>query len=1098
MVKKSLAIPILVIILILTGSMQKSASAAPPMPPILMDGGIENTRIAYPSSVNATDGTFTTQIGISWGSVGGATYYEVYRSTSFDPGTASLIYSPLLSPYYDTTANPGVYYYYWVKACDPSECSSLSFSDRGDRALTPPASVSASDGLYTDRVGVTWSASSGASYYQIWRNTVNNSGSASQIYSTASTNYDDSATGPGVLYYYWVKACASPGCSDFSSSNTGYRAISSPAGIGASDGVYTDRVQLNWSSTSGASLYNLYRSTSNSSGGAALLAGSLVTTSFGDTSATPGTVYYYWVKGCNTSVCSDFSPYDSGYRALIPPTGVSATDGTFTTKVDISWSPTGGATFYEIWRNTNSSSGGASQLTGNPTSGPFSDTTATPGTLYYYWVKACVPTSCSNFSNYNTGFRALTSPSGISASDGTYTNRVEISWSASTGADYYQIWRNTNSAPGGASQLSGSPTTPPYGDTTAGPGIHYYYWVKACSGSTGCSDIGAYDDGYRAITPPAGISASDGTYTDHVQISWSSSTGATFYEIWRNTSSSSGGASKLPGDPSSSPYNDTTAAPGLQYFYWVKGCSTTGCSDFSSLNTGYRAITPPTGVLATDGSHIDRVEIFWSASSGASYYEIWRSTTNSSGGASKLGDEPTSSPYNDTTASPGTQYYYWVKGCVPTSCSDFSLSDPGYRAITAPTSITASDGVYTDRVLITWSPSSGATSYEVWRNTTNSPGSAGLLTTVGTNSLNDTTATPGAQYYYWIKGCSTVGCSDLSSYDPGFRALTPPTGVSASDGSFIDKVEVSWNPSSGAAYYVILRNTSSNPAGASQLSGSPSTSPYSDTTATPGMQYYYWVKACVSSTGCSDLGPYDDGYRAITPPTGVSATEGTFTDRVDISWSPATGATFYEIWRSTSDTPGGSQITSDATSSPFSDTTGAPGQLYYYWVKGCKPTSCSDFSASDSGFRAITPPTGVSATDGTYTDKVTISWSASSGAIYYEVWRMESTRSGGGIEIVSEKLPGEPSASPYNDTSASPGIVYTYWVKACSDVGCSDFSASDGGYRAPTAPTGISATDGTYTDRVEVSWNPSTGAAFYTIWRNTINDSASASDLGVT
>ena len=1090
MYKKVFTIPLLVAILLLNGVLLTTGSAKPPHPLIVMDGGIDNDRIAAPSGISASDGAFTDRISVNWNSVGGATYYEVYRSISPDSGTASLLSSPSSGPHEDTSANPGVYYYYWVKACDSTVCSSYSSSDQGYRALTPPASINASDGLYTDRVALTWTASDGASYYQIYRASTNNSGSASQINTTGSTSYDDASAGPGTLYYYWIKACATSGCSDFSNSDPGYRAITPPTAINASDGSYSDRIYISWNTTSGATSYDLYRNTTNSSGGATLLSGSIGSNSYNDTSATPGTIYYYWVKGCSTSGCSNFSSLDTGYRAITPPTSVSATDGTFTTKVDIFWGLSTGATYYEIWRNTSNNPGGASQLSGTPSSGPYSDTTAMPGIQYYYWVKGCVSTSCSYFSNYDTGFMGLTPPTGITASDGTYTNHVEISWNSSSGANYYQIWRNTSNSPGGASLLPASPTTSPHNDTTANPGEHYYYWVKACASVTGCSALSAYDDGYRAITPPTSNFASDGTYTDKVEISWSSSTGATFYQVWRNTSNTTAGASQLPGTPANSPYNDTTATPGSLYYYFVKGCNSIGCSDFSSSNPGYRAITPPTGVSATDGNHTDKVEISWSASTGATYYQVWINTSNTTAGASQLPGAPASSPYNDTTATPGTQYYYWVKGCSTSGCSDFSSSNPGYKAITPPTGVSATDGSHTDMVEISWSASTGATFYEVWRNTTSTTvGASQIPGTPATSPYNDTTATPGTQYYYFVKGCSTSGCSDFSSSNPGYRAISAPTGLSASDGMYIDKVETSWSPSTGATYYDIYRNTTNSTDGASQLPGAPTNSPYDDTTATPGSLYYYFVKGC-NTIGCSGYSASNSGYRAITPPTGVSASNGMYTDRVEISWSTSIGAMYYTVWRNTTDTTAGaSQLPGTPASSPYNDTTATPGILYYYFVRGCSTSGCSDFSNSDSGYQAITPPSGVSATDGTYTSHVQISWSASTGATFYEVFRNTSNTTTG-----ASKLAGAPTSSPYNYATV-PGRVYYFWVKGCNTNGCSDFSNSDAGYQAITPPTGVSASDGTYTDKVEISWSASTGATYYEIWRNSTDSPGSASKL---
>jgi peptidyl-Lys metalloendopeptidase len=90
------------------------------------------------------------------------------------------------------------------------------------------------------------------------------------------------------------------------------------------------------------------------------------------------------------------------------------------------------------------------------------------------------------------------------------------------------------------------------------------------------------------VQPPAGVSATDGTYTDRVRISWTASSGATYYQVYRNTSNSTSGVILL-GSPSNSPYDDTSAAVGTTYWYFVKACDSTGCSGFSASDSGFRS-----------------------------------------------------------------------------------------------------------------------------------------------------------------------------------------------------------------------------------------------------------------------------------------------------------------------------------------------------------------------------------------------------------------------------------------------------------------------------------------------------------------------------
>jgi len=92
----------------------------------------------------------------------------------------------------------------------------------------------------------------------------------------------------------------------------------------------------------------------------------------------------------------------------------------------------------------------------------------------------------------------------------------------------------------------------------------------------------------------------------------------------------------------------------------------------------------------------------------------------------------------------------------------------------APTAVAATDGTFPDKVQVSWTPSLGATSYQVYRNTSNSSTGVAQIGTPAASPFDDTTATPGATYYYFVKACNTQGCSDFSLSDSGYRSGAPP------------------------------------------------------------------------------------------------------------------------------------------------------------------------------------------------------------------------------------------------------------------------------------------------------------------------------------
>jgi hypothetical protein len=184
-----------------------------------------------------------------------------------------------------------------------------------------------------------------------------------------------------------------------------------PITMSATDGTYSDKVVIS-DYTNGSHHYQLYRS-DRSSGGKSFLTSSTINSTYIDTNPTPGTTYYYFVKACNSSnICSDFSSYTTGY-ASIPtpaiPTTISVTDGVYSDQVDIS-NYSNGADYYKIYR-ANSSSGTKTTITGNTTQSTYADTSVTPGTTYYYFVKACNSSNtCSDFSSYTTGYASVPLP----------------------------------------------------------------------------------------------------------------------------------------------------------------------------------------------------------------------------------------------------------------------------------------------------------------------------------------------------------------------------------------------------------------------------------------------------------------------------------------------------------------------------------------------------------------------------------------------------------------------------------------------------------------------------------------------------------------
>jgi cytochrome c peroxidase len=95
----------------------------------------------------------------------------------------------------------------------------------------------------------------------------------------------------------------------------------------------------------------------------------------------------------------------------------------------------------------------------------------------------------------------------------------------------------------------------------------------------------------------------------------------------------------------------------------------------------------------------------------------------------------------------------------------------GGNSLDAPTSVTASDKNYANKIGIMWDTIRGATSYRVFRNTTDNSATATEVGTSVANYFFDTTASTNQIYFYFVKAENTSATSDFSSSDQGERGV---------------------------------------------------------------------------------------------------------------------------------------------------------------------------------------------------------------------------------------------------------------------------------------------------------------------------------------
>jgi cytochrome c peroxidase len=98
--------------------------------------------------------------------------------------------------------------------------------------------------------------------------------------------------------------------------------------------------------------------------------------------------------------------------------------------------------------------------------------------------------------------------------------------------------------------------------------------------------------------------------------------------------------------------------------------------------------------------------------------------------------------------------------------------------------------------------------------------------------------------------------------------------------------------------------------------------------------------------------PVVSGQSGLTAPTGVTATDGNYANKIGIYWNPVRGATQYRVFRNVSNDAASAQSVGVTPAAFFFDPTAVIGQQYFYWVRAENSSVIGEVSTSDAGLRA--------------------------------------------------------------------------------------------------------------------------------------------------
>jgi fibronectin type 3 domain-containing protein len=525
-------------------------------------------------------------------------------------------------------------------------------------------------------------------------------------------------------------------------------------------------------------------------------------------------------------------------------------------------------------------------------------------------------TAIQNILTWDYSPTAAVPPAAPSNLTGTVVSgsEIDISWTNNaTNASNVLIDRSTDGVHF-AQIASVAGTINSYHDTSLSPGVTYYYEVQS-SNSAGDS---AFSNVFQAATltapaPPSNLTATNITTTE-VDLSWTNNaTNATGIKILEQLGNNSSLLIASGLSPTTTSYKITGLIPGSTYLFEVDATNSNGPSGAATISVD----TLPgqvTGVAAKAGQ--GQITITWSADPGAVTYNVYRATTSGAEGSTPAWSGIAGTSYLDTTAVPGTTYYYEVTAVDPNSASPTDTAGESAKSaeVFAQTPAFVLD-------ISAGGPAAG--SFVADTDFSGGRASSGSHATVITTGITNPPPQSVLQH-------ARVG---------NFTYTIPGLTAGASYTVRLDFDEYYFNTAGSRVFDVSINGTPvlTNfdifaAAGGENIAVAESFSATASTAGAITIGFTTVVNnALVNGIEISEAS-------AVTPPmapSGLAASAGNA--QVGLTWSAVAGATGYDVYRGTKS--GGETLLTAGTNistTSFTDTGVVNGTQYYYYVTAVK------------------------------------------------------------------------------------------------------------------------------------------------------------------
>ncbi len=748
----------------------------------------------------------------------------------------------------------------------------------------------------------------------------------------------------------------------------------------------------------------------------------------------------------------------------------------------------------------------------------FKDEDIKENTFYYYKIRSCNEIGCSGWSGVAEAISSPSIPKNIFIKEPIVRedNSIDLSihWDSSPNAQFYKIKYSIRNDGSGIINTNETeePSLSEYLHKEVEPGSDYVYQIQACS-SDNCSN---YSDEVVVSTPvlppdaPIGLSLNEDETTDtKTKLTWSNVEGETEYRVYqsqnengcRNSWDNCGWIEKTNSDITN--YVAENLTPETEYFYKVKACSTDGCSNFSDIASIITAPTSPSSLQASTQTG-EEIYLSWkdkSTTEDGFIIERRESDQNWSNGET-LEVSANNNGYIQYTDQrgiiKGNTYQYRTlayRGNTRSSYSNQIL----IKATTQPPFIPNDfkvESVTSSQVDLSWQDTPNETNYQLYKSKNVNGCEAVDTYNYGDTELNwdnctilnnisqdvstysDTDVASATEYYYKIKSCNEVGCSDFSEAlvitTNAISAPETPSNLTVSAESY-SSVRITWSDVATESTYRIKRATRQD--GCYNIQAKEYDWGYCDNVVVAqknqassldesvkaSRDYYYRVEAC-NSVGCSDL----SGIDSVTTPFGPPEVRisGVGENSISLQWDDVSGEDEYLLYEANSLDGCGEDFsncekvaTFNANITNYTKSSLNRQTTYYYVISACSNNYInSNYGCANSEpVVATTLSAPVAAPTNIYAStksekKISLNWDDLGAYNKYKVYYSTIADGCMALNLKDFQIAADEVRWSYcssyklveeNQTvidNLEPDTTYYFRIKTCTDYSCSDFS----------------------------------------------------------